>query len=146
MCREVEKFPAAGRPGARGVTLDPNPPAYRTPNPVEPQVPPDDANPSGPEAAGSDAGYTGAELWRRRIGVLVFVFTCAVFGVFLVILPWGPIWSDNHLLLRYPGLRAVVDNGFARGVCGGLGVLDIWIGFWEAVHYHEEKAVLSKSS
>jgi hypothetical protein len=92
-----------------------------------------------PETAGSDANLTGAALWRRRIGVLLFVFTCAVFGVFLVILPWGPIWTDNHLLLRYPGLRAVVDNGFARGVCSGLGVLDIWIGFWEAVHYHEEK-------
>jgi len=130
VCREVE-FPAAGMPGARGVTLDPTPPAYPTPNPVEPPVP--------PETAGSDAGYTGAELWRLRIGVLLFVFTCAVFGVFLVILPWGPIWTDNHLLLRYPGLRAFVDNGFARGVCSGLGVLDIWIGFWEAVHYHEEK-------
>jgi len=26
-----------------------------------------------------------------------------------------------------------------RGLCSGLGILDIWIGFSEAIHYHEEK-------
>jgi hypothetical protein len=30
-------------------------------------------------------------------------------------------------------------SGFVRGVCTGLGVLDIWIGFSEAIHYHEDK-------
>jgi hypothetical protein len=24
-------------------------------------------------------------------------------------------------------------------LCSGLGLLDIWIGFWEAVHYQEER-------
>jgi hypothetical protein len=38
-----------------------------------------------------------------------------------------------------PELRAFVANGFVRGLCSGLGVLDIWIGFSEAIHYHEEK-------
>ena len=42
-------------------------------------------------------------------------------------------------LLASPGLRAFVANGFVRGLCSGLGVLDIWIGFSEAIHYHEEK-------
>jgi hypothetical protein len=32
-----------------------------------------------------------------------------------------------------------MTNGFVRGVCTGLGLLDLWIGFAEAVHYHEEK-------
>jgi hypothetical protein len=83
--------------------------------------------------------YSGMELWLHRIIVLMFVFLCAVAGVLLVILPWRPEWTDNHLLFGYPGLRAFVANGFVRGLCSGLGVLDIWIGFWEAVHYHEEK-------
>ena len=69
--------------------------------------------------------------------VLLFVFVCAVVGVLLVILPWRPEWTDNSLLLTYPSLRAVVANGFFRGICSGLGMLDIWIGFWEAIHYHE---------
>jgi hypothetical protein len=81
--------------------------------------------------------YTGLELWLHRITVLMFVFVCAAVGVLLVILPWRPEWTDNYLLLGYPALRTFLSNGFVRGLCSGLGLLDIWIGFWEAIHYHE---------
>lgn len=83
--------------------------------------------------------YTGIELWLHRLTVLMFVFVCASVGVLLVILPWRPEWTDNRLLLGNPGLRGVVASGFVRGVCSGLGALDIWIGFWQAVHYHEDR-------
>jgi hypothetical protein len=85
--------------------------------------------------------YVGFELWLHRITVLTFGLVCAVVGVLLVILPWRPEWTDNHLLMAYPGLRAFVANGFVRGICSGLGILDIWIGFSEAIHYHEEKHI-----
>ena len=80
-----------------------------------------------------------AHLWLRRIGVLVFVFLCATIGVMLMILPWRPEWSDNHLLLPFPTLRSIVASGFARGVCTGLGMLNVWIGFWEAIQYREDE-------
>ena len=80
-----------------------------------------------------------ASLWLRRMGVLLFVFLCATLGVMLMILPWRPEWSDNPLLLPYPTLRAVVASGFARGLSTGLGVLNVWIGFWEAIQYREEE-------
>jgi len=83
---------------------------------------------------------TSLDLWLHRTTVLLFVFVCAVVGVLLVILPWRPEWTDNRLLLTYPGLRAFVSNGFVRGICSGLGLLDIWIGFWEAIHYSETTA------
>ncbi|HUA16209.1 MAG TPA: hypothetical protein VMG31_13005 [Verrucomicrobiae bacterium] len=77
------------------------------------------------------------QLWMHRTSVFLFVLVSAVAGVLLIILPWTPEWTDNYLLLSYPGLRVVVTNGFFRGICSGLGLLDIWIGFWEALHYHE---------
>ena len=80
---------------------------------------------------------TRAQLWMHRISVFLFVLISAVAGVLLIILPWTPEWTDNYLLLSFPALRTVVDNGFFRGICSGLGLLDIWIGFWEALHYHE---------
>jgi len=80
---------------------------------------------------------SGVRLWAHRIGVLIFVFACASAGVVLVIFPWRAEWTDNYFLFRYPELRAVVASAFFRGVCSGLGVIDIWIGFWEALHYHE---------
>ena len=81
--------------------------------------------------------YTRLELWLHRFTVTMFIFLCAIVGLLLIIIPWRPEWTDNHLLLAYPGLRAVVAHGFVRGLCSGLGVIDIWIGFREAVHYEE---------
>jgi hypothetical protein len=81
---------------------------------------------------------SAARLWLRRIGVLLFVFLCATLGVMLMILPWRPEWSDNPLLMAYPTLRTIVGSGFARGVSTGMGVLNVWIGFWEAIQYRED--------
>lgn len=75
-------------------------------------------------------------LWRLRALLLVTVYaTC---GVLLVILPWTPKWTDNPLLLSSPELRTFVTHGFVRGLASGLGLLDLWLGFWEAIHYHEQ--------
>jgi hypothetical protein len=91
------------------------------------------------QAASQSSGNSVSrfDLWLHRLTVLLFVFVCAVVGVLLVIVPWRPEWTDNRFFLTYPTLRDVFSNGFVRGLCSGLGVLDIWIGFWEAVHYHE---------
>lgn len=83
--------------------------------------------------------YTGAELWLHRVNVLLFVFLCAAMGVLMFIVPWWPQWTDNYFLLGHPALRAWVSGGFARGLCSGLGVLDVWIGFSAAIHYSEDK-------
>ncbi|GAC1436160.1 MAG: hypothetical protein NVS1B11_30060 [Terriglobales bacterium] len=84
---------------------------------------------------------SNVQLWFHRLGMLVFVSICAVVGVVLVILPWRPEWTDNHLLLSYPALRMFVMNSFVRGLCSGLGALDIWIGFSQAITYREESRV-----
>jgi hypothetical protein len=82
--------------------------------------------------------HSPLQLWLHRISVFLFVLISAVAGVLLIILPWTPGWTDNYLLLSYPSLRTLVSSGFFRGICSGLGLLDIWIGFWEALHYHEQ--------
>jgi hypothetical protein len=96
------------------------------------------ADASVPAVPVSRSSPSAARLWLRRVGVLLFVFLCATLGVMLMILPWRPEWSDNPLLFPYPALRAIVASGFARGVATGLGVLNVWIGFWEAIQYREE--------
>ena len=84
-----------------------------------------------------DESPRAIHLWMHRISVFLFVLISAVAGVLLIILPWTPEWTDNYLLLSFPSLRTLVSSGFFRGICSGLGLLDIWIGFWEALHYHE---------
>jgi hypothetical protein len=76
-------------------------------------------------------------LWARRIFLITLVCLCTVLGVILVILPWYPQWTENSLLTSYPRVQAFLANGFVRGVCSGLGLLDIWIAVSETLHYQE---------
>ncbi len=106
---------------------------------------PQDAASSGaPRASAAESSRsasrppTGLLLWARRFGVLFFVFLCATVGVMLMIVPWRPEWSENPLLMSYPMLHDVVASGFTRGLVTGLGLLNVWIGFWEALQYRED--------
>ena len=117
-----------------------------TPFPRAPQAPtePAPADPSRtllgpPLETGTRPSHGTVQVWMHRISVFLFVLISAVAGVLLIILPWTPEWTDNYLLMSFPALRTVVSNGFFRGLCSGLGLLDIWIGFWEALHYHERQ-------
>jgi hypothetical protein len=91
---------------------------------------------SGSSAAENQAAGS-SRIWLRRLRALLFVTLCATFGVLLLILPWTPKWTDNPLLLSSPGLRDFVSSGFVRGFASGLGLLDLWLGFREAILYHE---------
>lgn len=118
---------------------DPNLPLARSSTGLpELQPPPNAPSPQPAQEPVAQRPRSAAHLWLRRVGVLLFVFMCATIGVMLMILPWRPEWADNHLLLPFPTLRAIVASGFARGVCTGLGVLNVWIGFWEAIQYRED--------
>ena len=48
--------------------------------------------------------------------------------------------SATSRLLPVPAapVISVFASGFARGVSTGLGVLNVWSGFWEAIQYREE--------
>jgi hypothetical protein len=133
----VDKHPhhASSRPAERPLTPDPK-------LPVEEGVPVP-AQPAPTERTGATVldvpSPQPLQLWLHRTSVFLFVLISAVAGVLLVILPWTPEWTDNYLLLSYPWLRTLISTGFFRGLCSGLGLLDIWIGFWEALHYHEHQ-------
>jgi hypothetical protein len=125
------------------VTTDPNLPVQSGADAPAPQT-----SPAGTDTAtalldppSDEAPWRrgGLQLWMHRSSVFLFVLVSAVAGVLLVILPWTPEWTDNYLLLSFPWLRTFVSTGFFRGLCSGLGMLDIWIGFSEALHYHEHR-------
>jgi hypothetical protein len=117
------------------VTTDPKLPIENAAVPSQPGLAPTESG-----AALLDSPpqtHSNLHLWLHRSSVFLFVLISAIAGVLLVILPWTPEWTDNYLLLSYPSLRTLISTGFFRGLCSGLGLLDIWIGFWEALHYHE---------
>lgn len=119
--------------GERGVSAE-----QKTISPAsDPDQHPDPTTNRPPEASQGRAVLRNWGVWLLRIRALLFVTLCATFGVLLLILPWTPKWTDNSLLLSFPDLRNIVSSGFVRGAASGLGILDLWLGFWEAIHYHE---------
>ncbi len=78
-----------------------------------------------------------ATVWLHRVFLVIFVMFCIELGMLLVALPWTRVWTDNSLLALHPALRSVLQDNFARGVVSGFGLIDIWIGIWEAVHYRD---------
>ena len=117
------------------LTADPKT-ASTIPFPEEPQQPNSRVFDSA-STPGEGRAASRLQIWLSRIRALLFVTVCATFGVLLVIVPWTSHWTDNPLLLSSPALRSFVANGFVRGLASGLGMLDLWLGFWEAIHYHE---------
>jgi len=75
-------------------------------------------------------------LWLQRLFVIVYVVFCIELGLALVALPWTP-WWNNPLLAHLPTLRHFLQLGFVRGAVSGLGILDLWLGISEAVHYRD---------
>jgi len=92
----------------------------------------------------SHAGANGnssrrtAPVWLQRLSLFVLVLFCVYLGVLVMVLPWWTrIWDHNMFIQARPRLAAVLYNGAVRGMISGLGLLDIWIGISEAVHYRD---------
>jgi hypothetical protein len=76
----------------------------------------------------------------QRFSLVVMVTVCLYVGLLLVCLPWTRFWQENHFLITYPWMGHLLLNGAGRGVVSGMGLLDLWIGFSEALHYRDHRA------
>jgi len=81
-------------------------------------------------------------LWARRVGLVIFVLFCLETGIILTWCPWTKIWSDNSLFMSSPAIHGFLLHNFVRGAVSGLGLVNLWIGVAEAVHYRENGLVI----
>jgi hypothetical protein len=79
-----------------------------------------------------------APVWLQRLSLVVLVVFCLYLGSMVTILPWWTrVWENNIIVLNHPQLAAFLHRGAVRGVLTGIGLLDIWIGISEAIHYRD---------
>ena len=79
-----------------------------------------------------------APVWLQRMSLLVLVLFCFYIGTLLAVLPWWPrYWDHNGWLLAHPAVEGVLNHGWVRGLVSGIGLIDIWIGVSELVHYRD---------
>lgn len=110
--------------------------------PVAPSSLPSSSPSASPAAAqpAAEQAESVAPIWLQRLSLFVLVLFCVYLGVLVTILPWWPrVWDNNLWIQSHPALAAVLHTGAIRGLVSGLGLLDIWIGVSEAVHYRDHR-------
>ncbi len=104
-----------------------------------PSAPPAPQRASAPGAQQPETlGPPAAPVWLQRLSLVVLVIFCLYLGLLIAVLPWWhEMWDRNGLLLAYPSVHAVLMKGPVRGLVSGLGVMDLWIGISELIHYRD---------
>jgi len=93
-----------------------------------------------PQAAPQPDTGAVAPIWLQRTSLFVLVLFCVYLGVLVTILPWWTkVWDHNLFIQSRPALAAVLRMGAVRGLISGVGLLDIWIGVSEAIHYRDHR-------
>jgi TRAP-type uncharacterized transport system fused permease subunit len=89
-----------------------------------------------------------------RLTVIFYIILCLEVGLVLTFLPWIHVlpflpsfglgdWGDNFFLLYasqkmgLQGLRPVIASGWVRGAVSGIGILNLFIAFWEITHFRQ---------
>ncbi len=66
----------------------------------------------------------------KSAGTLYFFF---VLGVFLVFVPWSPIWDHAIVTISPFRVANLLGSGWVRGSVSGLGVFDLILAVREAL-------------
>jgi hypothetical protein len=75
-------------------------------------------------------------LLRMYIGLLICYAPWS--GRLMTFLPGSRfLWEQNELFVWFPTLGIYAAYGAVRGMVSGLGLLNLWIAFHEAIHYRE---------
>lgn len=88
-----------------------------------------------------------------KLTVIFFIILCLEAGIALTLLPWisfGGLgdWGDNYLLVvlaqktGMPVLQRAIASGWVRGAVTGLGLLNLFIAFWEIAHFNQSVKLL----
>lgn len=72
--------------------------------------------------------------WLVRLELFLRVMLQMYIGLFVCYMPWWhAFWDQNPIFLQYPALGMIAVNGAVRGLVSGLGLLNLWIAFQDAL-------------
>ena len=77
--------------------------------------------------------------WLERVELFLRVMLRMYIGLAVCYAPWSPrFWDQNPIFQHLPALAIYAESGVVRGLVSGLGLLNLWIAFRDAVHYREQ--------
>ncbi|MGA2568974.1 MAG: hypothetical protein ABSF23_00505 [Terracidiphilus sp.] len=97
-------------------------------------------SPQGSEAAQQTAPRPPHRVprWLERVELFLRVMLRMYIGLAVCYAPWShTFWDRNPLFLRFPALANVAASGAVRGIVSGLGLLNLWIAFQDAIRRND---------
>jgi len=93
-------------------------------------------------APDEDSGHPGSPashppVWAQRLLLVVEVAIAVWAGMLVMVLPWTRLWTENPLLAAWPSVKFILGQSFIRGMISGVGLVDVWMGISDAVHYRD---------
>jgi len=74
--------------------------------------------------------------WLERTEFILRTLLLMFIGLAICIAPWSPMfWEQNLLFKKFPQLWIYAANGAVRGIVSGLGLLNLWIAFQDAIRH-----------
>jgi hypothetical protein len=76
--------------------------------------------------------------WLVRMELFLRVMLRMYIGLAVCYAPWShTFWDQNPLFAQFPVLSAYAVNGAVRGMISGLGILNLWFAFRDALHHRD---------
>jgi len=76
--------------------------------------------------------------WLERAELFLRVLLRLYIGLAVCYAPWSHMfWDQNPLFSRFPALGAFATHGAVRGIISGLGLLNLWIAFRDAIRHRD---------
>jgi hypothetical protein len=76
--------------------------------------------------------------WLERGELFLRVLLRMYIGLAICYAPWSRMfWDQNPLFLQFPNLSIWAANGAVRGIVSGLGLLNLWIAFHDAIRHRD---------
>ncbi len=79
-----------------------------------------------------------APRWLIRVELFLRVMLRIYIGLAVCYAPWShTFWDQNPVFLQFPALGSIATNGAVRGLVSGLGLLNLWIAFQDAIRHRD---------
>jgi len=76
--------------------------------------------------------------WLERAELFLRVLLRLYIGLAVCLAPWfRAFWDQNPIFLQFPTVGSYAANGAVRGIISGLGLLNLWIAFRDAIRHRD---------
>jgi hypothetical protein len=76
--------------------------------------------------------------WLERIELFLRVLLRMYIGLAVCYAPWShTFWDQNPIIAQFPWLANFALQGAVRGVVSGLGLLNLWFAFRDALRHRD---------